>query len=194
MAKPEQKRPYAVLRALLSIWLVSWFIRLMFLVCKKIIFLFPRLLLTGFKKIRLRTRDIKLKPNISKLSTELQKQISGIDNPTITESAEENEPVLEKKKPIKKRFSFGLKINKLKPVAVFALLAVIFVLPLKAFSVYSGVSDVRGQVLGAAESALTDMGQAAQALVNQDFITAGNEFGLASDNFSSAKKSINNIK
>ena len=32
MAKPEQKRPHAVLRALLSVWLVSWVIIIAFFI------------------------------------------------------------------------------------------------------------------------------------------------------------------
>ena len=89
-------------------------------------------------------------------------------------------------------FAGGLK-SLLKPVLVFAGVLLLIVLPVKAFTFYRSLDEIKGKVLGASESALANLLNAGKAAANFDFNRADQNFARASDNFLSAQSELNEI-
>ncbi len=81
----------------------------------------------------------------------------------------------------------------LKPAIVFACFLLILVLPIKAFTYYKGLADLRGRVLGASETAVKEMITASELAAQLDFQQAGQSFDKASDNFLAAQNEISEI-
>jgi len=88
--------------------------------------------------------------------------------------------------PITKTFS-------LKPVMVFASLLLILVLPIKALTYYKNLTDLRGRVLGASETAVSEMIAASELAAQFDFQQANQGFNKASDNFLAAQNEISEV-
>jgi len=80
-----------------------------------------------------------------------------------------------------------------KPALSFAVVALVVILPFKINGYFHKVSEVKGQVLGQAESALSDIDMAKSALIG--FNLTGAEQGLSSANekFVSAQKQLEQI-
>ncbi|MFA5047712.1 MAG: DUF4012 domain-containing protein [Patescibacteria group bacterium] len=81
----------------------------------------------------------------------------------------------------------------LKPVAVFILVALMVVLPIKIMGYWQNVNDVKGKVLGQAEQALLDLDTAQEKLKGFDMKEAANYLTLANQNFVSAQDQLGEI-
>lgn len=80
-----------------------------------------------------------------------------------------------------------------KPVMVFASIAIVAILPVKATLYYFELNDLKGRVMGVSESAANDMLAAGKSVTNLDLNTASENFLRAKGNFQSAQEEINNI-
>ncbi|OGF36532.1 hypothetical protein A2303_04535 [Candidatus Falkowbacteria bacterium RIFOXYB2_FULL_47_14] len=81
----------------------------------------------------------------------------------------------------------------LKPVAVFAAVLAIAILPIKAIMYYGDLRTLRGQVMGISEDAIGGMAAAAESVLRNDFIGAEENFSYASDKFTQAESEIGEI-
>ncbi|MFH0891294.1 MAG: DUF4012 domain-containing protein [Candidatus Falkowbacteria bacterium] len=81
----------------------------------------------------------------------------------------------------------------LKPVAVFAAVLAIAILPIKAFMYYGDLRTLQGQVMGISEDAIGGMTAAAESVLQNDFIRAEENFSYASDKFTQAESEIGEI-
>ena len=102
------------------------------------------------------------------------------------------------KKSFSEKFSFFWPVAlwrlSLKSVGVFFLLALLVALPLKSFTYWQKVQQVKGLVLGESEMALSDLKQAQNELLAFNFQAAGNYFSSANQNFVSAHNQLGEIK
>jgi hypothetical protein len=87
---------------------------------------------------------------------------------------------------------FGL-IEYLKPVFIFAGVLLIIVLPVKAYTYYRSIDNIKGKVLGASASAVDDLISGGKSAANLDFSSADKSFTLASSNFLTAKNQLDEI-
>ena len=89
--------------------------------------------------------------------------------------------------------------QRLWPVASFAVILLLLVLPFKAFTYYksfSGLNDLRGNVLGTSERAVNHLLSAGQLANEMDFKEARDNFNQAADQFLAARnelEKVNNI-
>ncbi|MDP2708453.1 MAG: DUF4012 domain-containing protein [bacterium] len=81
----------------------------------------------------------------------------------------------------------------LKPVLIFSAVLLLMILPVKAFTYYQSLGQLKGKVLGASESALESLFTAGRAAAGLDFNQAGKDFALAGDNFLSAQRQLSEI-
>jgi hypothetical protein len=86
----------------------------------------------------------------------------------------------------------GLK-SLLKPVLIFAGVLLIIILPVKAFTYYKSLDNIKGKVLGVSENAINNLISGGQAAANFDFSRADKSFTQASDNFLSAQNQLEEI-
>jgi len=89
--------------------------------------------------------------------------------------------------------SGGSKPPLVRGVAVFAGVLLAIILPLKAFTYYKSLDDIRGKVLGESESAMANLAAGGQAAAEFDFTQAGQSFTKAGDNFLSAQNQLEEI-
>ncbi len=89
----------------------------------------------------------------------------------------------------------GLRVprNWYQRVAVFAVVAIIFVLPLQAYTYYQDLLDTKERVLLATDLAINNLKSGSKAATALDLNTAGTEFDQAKLNFISAEKEINQL-
>lgn len=80
-----------------------------------------------------------------------------------------------------------------KPVAVFAAIAFLCVLPFKTYTQILEIKELKGKVMGAADSAIHEISDAAKAAKDKDFLLADQKFLDAKQNFLIAKNEINDI-
>jgi len=92
-----------------------------------------------------------------------------------------------------KNFLPRLNLIHLKPVGIFALILLIFVLPFQANIYYKSLNSIRAQVLGEGGQAISQFLSAGQSAVDLDFNQAQLNFTQASDNFSSAQTKLSEI-
>lgn len=85
---------------------------------------------------------------------------------------------------------FNWRIN-LRPVAVFAILAALFILPVKSFNYWQQINQTKGEVLGQTETALYNFQLAQEELTDFNFQEAESYFTAAAGNFQSAQKTLN---
>ncbi len=84
----------------------------------------------------------------------------------------------------------------LRPVISFALILFLLILPFKAFTYYksfSGLSDLRGKVLGASEEAVNNLLSAGQFAGEMDFKEAQENFSQAAGQFLAAQNELGGI-
>jgi len=74
-----------------------------------------------------------------------------------------------------------------KQLAVFILLGLVLIAPLKVFSYFNIFEGIKGQVLGESEEAISNLRQAADAGGNFNFLGAASHFSEAADNFNQAQ-------
>ncbi|MFH1823037.1 MAG: DUF4012 domain-containing protein [Patescibacteria group bacterium] len=100
---------------------------------------------------------------------------------------EENNIISEKIRPIK--------INIWKRAATFAIVLIILILPIKAFTYYKSleINKLQGQVMGASEEAMSNFLLASEAVSEMDFNKAENSFTAAGDNFLKAETQLEEI-
>lgn len=77
-------------------------------------------------------------------------------------------------------------------LTIFVLIAILFILPLKAAHYFNIFQSVKGAVLGESEAASTSLRDALGSGENMDFIDAANNFARAAESFGSAEKILNN--
>lgn len=82
----------------------------------------------------------------------------------------------------------------LKPIAVFFGIMIALISSVSALSYMEKVFDVRGRVLGEAESAVSSVGDISSEVGVFDFATAKNKIMSANQGFVSAKEQLNDIK
>jgi outer membrane murein-binding lipoprotein Lpp len=90
--------------------------------------------------------------------------------------------------------NFAFSTAALKSVAVFVAIVIILASSVKAVSYWQEVKSVKGQVMGEAEAALTNISDAGVGLKSLDFNAAREKFLAANANFASAKNQLDNIK
>ncbi|MDO8592979.1 MAG: DUF4012 domain-containing protein [bacterium] len=81
----------------------------------------------------------------------------------------------------------------LKPILVFAGALLIIILPVKAFTFYKSLDSVKGRVLGASASAMSDLLAGGQSAANFDFSQADKNFTQAGENFLTAQNQLADI-
>lgn len=81
----------------------------------------------------------------------------------------------------------------LKPVGLFALTLLILILPVKAFTYYKSIDNVRGQVLDVSKNALGQFLSAGESVADFNFDQAQENFSKASDDFLSAQAKLGEI-
>ena len=84
-------------------------------------------------------------------------------------------------------------VSLLKPALVFAGILLMIILPVKAFTYYKVIDQAKGKVLGASESALSNLISAGKSAASFDFNQAGQGFADASSNFISAQNELEEI-
>lgn len=82
---------------------------------------------------------------------------------------------------------------KLRPVIAFTLALCLLVLPLKAYTYYSSISGLKGKILGASETAVSELLKAGKSASELDFNQAERNFTLAGGNFLQAQNELNSI-
>lgn len=101
--------------------------------------------------------------------------------------------------PVKHKFSVDSILQrqfKTKPISASVYLAfvmIVLILPIKAFTSYVGLNDLKGKILGISEAAMTDIKDGAESAKTKDFNGANLNFAKASDNFLAAEKEIKEI-
>lgn len=81
----------------------------------------------------------------------------------------------------------------LKAAACLGLAMITLVLPLKAFTYYKNINDLRGKVMGVSESAINNIKEGAQLASANDFNGASINFARASADFLTAEKEVREI-
>ncbi|MDD4271822.1 MAG: DUF4012 domain-containing protein, partial [Patescibacteria group bacterium] len=84
-------------------------------------------------------------------------------------------------------------IGYLKPALIFAGILFIIILPVKAFTYYKTIDNIKGKVLGVSESAVNSLMAGGRAVVGFDFNRADKNFAQAGDNFLSAQNQLEEI-
>lgn len=80
--------------------------------------------------------------------------------------------------------------TQLKSIGVFALVALLLVLPLQGYLIYKKVAEVKGEVLGASKTGFGYLGEAQQEGQNMNWQLAREKFSLAEAEFAGARESI----
>lgn len=106
---------------------------------------------------------------------------------------------IDKKKNINKKLNKPRTIvfrysNIFKPALAFVVVALLVMLPFKISSYWQKVTVVRGQVLGQAEDALSDIDLVKTALASFNFTMAEQALSSANEKFVSAQKQLDQIK
>lgn len=96
-------------------------------------------------------------------------------------------------KPYYNIFSLWIPKDWHKMIAVFALTAIIFVLPLQAYTYFQDLQSAKGRVLFLTNEAIDNLKAGGQAVVNFDLNQADSQFSSAKNNFFSAQKEINDL-
>ncbi|MFH1233238.1 MAG: DUF4012 domain-containing protein [Patescibacteria group bacterium] len=84
-------------------------------------------------------------------------------------------------------------IGYLKPVLIFAGILLIIILPVKAFTYYKVIDNIRDKVLGDSEQAFSQLLSAGKSAVDLDFNQARKNFSQAGDDFLSAQTKLSEI-
>jgi len=100
----------------------------------------------------------------------------------------------------KARFSFFQIFKKNKkiefrwhPVATFAVVLLILIIPFKLLSYYKSIDNLKGKVLGATENAINGLFSAGNSAKNLNFKTASENFSQAGTNFLLAQSQLSQI-
>ncbi len=80
-----------------------------------------------------------------------------------------------------------------KNVAIFALVLFVLILPIKAFTYYKSLGNLRGKVLGVSEQAVGQLFAGGEQALNQQYDQAGQSFLKASENFLAAQDQLKEI-
>jgi len=80
--------------------------------------------------------------------------------------------------------------TKLKSIGLFALVALVLVLPLQSYLIYEKVAEVKGKVLGASKIGFDYLGEGRQEGQNMNWQLAGEKFSLAEAEFTGARESF----
>lgn len=108
------------------------------------------------------------------------------------ESSCKNNNSVEKKE--KKRFKpWQFFPTPFRPLLNFILILIVIVLPLKVFTSFNSLSDLKLRIIGTTNAAISDIKSASQSAVDKNFAEAGKDFSLASNNFLEAKKQIGDL-
>ncbi|HAM88956.1 MAG: hypothetical protein US83_C0002G0056 [Candidatus Falkowbacteria bacterium GW2011_GWC2_38_22] len=96
-----------------------------------------------------------------------------------------------KSEPTPRRFNpFNLTIAPFRPLLNFIFILIVIILPLKAFTSFKDLDNLKMRVIGTTNAAISDIKSASQSATDKDFAEAGKDFSYASKNFLEAKKEI----
>jgi len=124
------------------------------------------------------------------------RQAKTTDEVIAFKTATPEEPEIEQVSTMERKTSFALpfQIDVLKPLAIFAGILILLVIPFKIIGYWQDVSDTRGLVLGEAEIGLENLQLAQKMLENFDLSEAKDYFTSANAHFVSAQVQLASIK
>lgn len=120
-------------------------------------------------------------------------EISAVQEKCTVNESQESPQVQEERVAENVNWNTALVPSYLKPLAAFAGMLILLVLPFKILSYYGVLKDLGGRVLGASEEAIGGLKGAGEAAQGADFFKAGEEFAAASDSFLKAQDEIEAI-